>query len=229
LSTAYDGQAAVTVLGLGPMGRALAGAFLDAGLRTTVWNRTPGRERELTAHGAVWAGSVAEAVDASPLTVVCVVNYDAADAVLRQDEVTDALKGRTVAHLSAGTPARARETAHWAAAHGIRYLDGAIMAMTTTIGTPDAVVIYSGPQEVYDDHRPVLETLGGTHTHLGKDIGRAAAYDIALLDIFWTAMAGYAHALAVARAEGVTELPLVGRFVRTQTRVSSPVDATVDA
>ncbi|GAB2621942.1 hypothetical protein Aab01nite_77040 [Paractinoplanes abujensis] len=30
------------------------------------------------------------------------------------------------------------------------------------------------------------------------------AYDIALLDIFWTAMAGYAHALAVARAEGIT-------------------------
>lgn len=37
-------QSAVTVLGLGPMGRALAGAFLDAGLRTTVWNRTPGRD-----------------------------------------------------------------------------------------------------------------------------------------------------------------------------------------
>ncbi len=34
-------QSAVTVLGLGPMGRALAGAFLEAGLRTTVWNRTP--------------------------------------------------------------------------------------------------------------------------------------------------------------------------------------------
>jgi hypothetical protein len=43
------------------------------------------------------------------------------------------------------------------------------------------------------------------HTHLGEDIGRAAAYDIALLDIFGTAMAGYAHELAVAKAEGVTD------------------------
>jgi hypothetical protein len=33
----------------------------------------------------------------------------------------------------------------------------------------------------------VLEKLGGTRTHLGTDIGRAAAYDIALLDIRWTA------------------------------------------
>ncbi|MET9965068.1 NAD(P)-binding domain-containing protein [Streptomyces sp. NPDC006356] len=205
----YDHESAVTVIGLGPMGRALAGAFLDAGLRVTVWNRTPGRDRELVERGVTSAASAAEAVAASPLTVVCVVNYAAADAVLRQDAVTDALKGRTVVNLSADTPARARDAAAWADAHGIRYLDGAIMAMTTTIGTPDAVVIYSGPEELYREHQPVLGTLGGTHTHLGEDIGRAAAYDIALLDIFWTAMSGYAHGMAVARAEGITARELL--------------------
>ncbi|MDC0770240.1 NAD(P)-dependent oxidoreductase [Streptomyces sp. HD] len=200
----HDHESAVTVLGLGPMGRALAGAFLDAGLRVTVWNRTPGRDGELLDRGATSAASPAEAVAASALTVVCVVNYDAADAVLRQDAVTDALKGRTVVNLTADTPARARDTAEWAAAHGVRYLDGAIMTPTTTIGTADGVFIHSGPEELYREHRPVLDALGGTHTHLGEDIGRAAAYDIALLDIFWTAMAGYAHAVAVAQAEGIT-------------------------
>ncbi|MFE0571307.1 MULTISPECIES: NAD(P)-dependent oxidoreductase [Streptomyces] len=197
-------QSAVTVLGLGPMGRALAGAFLEAGLRTTVWNRTPGRDRDLLARGASGARSAEEAVAASPLTVVCVVNYDAADAVLRRDAVAGALKGRTVVNLSADTPERARDLADWAAGHGVRYLDGAIMTPTTTIGTPAAVFLHAGPEDLYEEHRPVLEALGGTHTHLGEEIGRAAAYDIALLDIFWTAMAGYAHALAVARAEGIT-------------------------
>ncbi|WP_431991433.1 NAD(P)-dependent oxidoreductase [Streptomyces albogriseolus] len=197
-------QSAVTVLGLGPMGRALAGAFLEAGLRTTVWNRTPGRDRDLLARGASGARSAEEAVAASPLTVVCVVNYDAADAVLRRDAVAGALKGRTVVNLSADTPERARDLADWAAGHGIRYLDGAIMTPTTTIGTPAAVFLHAGPEDLYEEHRPVLDALGGTHTHLGEEIGRAAAYDIALLDIFWTAMAGYAHALAVARAEGIT-------------------------
>ncbi|CDR17505.1 6-phosphogluconate dehydrogenase NAD-bindingprotein [Streptomyces iranensis] len=200
----YSEQSAVTVLGLGPMGRALAGAFLDAGLRITVWNRTPGRDRELIERGAVGASSAEEAVAASALTVVCVVNYDASDAILRRDAVTDALKGRTVVNLSADTPDRARDTADWAAGHGIRYLDGAIMTPTTTMGTPASVFIHSGPAELYQEHRPVLEALAGTHTHLGEEIGRAAAYDIALLDIFWTAMAGYAHALAVARAEGIS-------------------------
>ncbi|MET8305251.1 NAD(P)-binding domain-containing protein [Micromonospora sp. NPDC005173] len=197
-------EKSVTVLGLGPMGRSLAGAFLDAGLQTTVWNRTPGRDWELVQRGAVSARSVEEAVAASGLTVVCVVNYDASDAILRRDAVTDALKGRTVVNLTADTPDRARDTADWAAKHGVRYLDGAIMTPITTIGTPQAVLIHSGPTELYAEHQPVLDALGGTHTHLGEEIGRAAAYDIALLDIFWTAIAGYAHALAVAKVEGVT-------------------------
>ncbi|GAB3163503.1 NAD(P)-dependent oxidoreductase [Microbispora hainanensis] len=197
-------QSAVTVLGLGPMGRALAGAFLNAGVRTTVWNRTPGTDRQLAERGAYGAPTPEAAVAASELTVICVVNYDAADAVVRREAVAGALGGRTLVNLTADTPGRARSTAAWAAEHGIEYLDGAIMTPTTTIGTPAAVFLHSGPEELYRRHRPVLEALGGTHTHLGEEIGRAAAYDIALLDVFWTAMAGYAHALAVARAEGVT-------------------------
>ncbi|MFC8174873.1 NAD(P)-dependent oxidoreductase [Streptomyces sp. NPDC057242] len=194
----------VTVLGLGPMGRALAGAFLAAGVRTTVWNRTPGREGDLVERGAVPAASAEEAVAASALTVICLVNYDATDSVLRRPAVTDALRGRTVANLSADVPDRARDTGRWAAEHGIGYLDGAIMTPTPTIGTPEGVFLYGGPEPLYLEHRPVLDALSGSHTHLGEDIGRAAAYDVALLDIFWTSMSGYVHALALARAEGIT-------------------------
>ncbi|CAM5499104.1 hypothetical protein SCYAM73S_06567 [Streptomyces cyaneofuscatus] len=45
--------------------------------------------------------------------MVCVVNYDAVDAVLRRDAVAGALKGRTVVNLTADTPGRARDTAAW--------------------------------------------------------------------------------------------------------------------
>ncbi|MFF2303543.1 NAD(P)-dependent oxidoreductase [Streptomyces sp. NPDC058128] len=201
-------RTAVTVLGLGPMGRALAAAFLAAGTGTTVWNRTPGKDRELVAAGAVVAPTAEEAVAASPLTVVCLVNYDATDSVLRQEAVAAALKGRTVVNLSADTPGRARDTGRWAGEHGIGYLDGAIMTPTTSIGTPAGVFLYSGPEALHAEHRAVLDTLGGAHTHLGEEIGRAAAYDIALLDIFWTSMAGFAHAVAVARAEGISATEL---------------------
>ncbi|MEU1423015.1 NAD(P)-binding domain-containing protein [Kitasatospora sp. NPDC005751] len=193
----------VTVLGLGPMGRALAGAFLDAGVHTTVWNRTPGRDAALVARGAVSAATTEEAVAASELTVICVVNYDASDAVLHREEVEAALKGRTLVNLTADSPDRARATAAWAAQHGIGYLDGAIMTPAPSIGSPEAVFIHSGPADLYERYAPVLAALGGTHTHLGEEIGRAAGFDIALLDIFWTAMAGFVHALALAKAEGI--------------------------
>jgi 3-hydroxyisobutyrate dehydrogenase-like beta-hydroxyacid dehydrogenase len=83
------------------------------------------------------------------------------------------------------------------------------MSPTPSIGTPTAVVCYAGPAELHRELRPVLDALGGTQVHLGEEVGRAAAYDIALLDLFWTAMAGYAHAMAIARAEGITARELL--------------------
>ena len=195
-------QTTVTVLGLGPMGRALAGAFLAAGHRTTVWNRSPGKTGDLASRGAKVARTAAEAVAASDLVVACVINYDAVHQIL--DPAVDALSGRTLVNLSADTPQAARKAAAWAAEHGFDYLDGAIMTPVLTMGTPDAVLLYSGPQEVYERHRPVLDALGGTATFLGTDPGRAAAHDVTLLDLFWTSIAGIVHAFALARAENIS-------------------------
>jgi len=189
---------AVTVLGLGPMGRALATAFLANGHPTTVWNRTPGKAGDL---GARVAATAEEAVAASGLVVACVINHEAVHQILAP--VVDTLRGRTLVNLSADTPDAARKAAAWAAEHGVDYLDGAIMTPVFTIGTPDAVLLHSGPAEVYERHRPTLDALGGTATYLGADPGRAAAHDIALLDLFWTSVSGVVHAFALARAENI--------------------------
>ena len=86
-------------------------------------------------------------------------------------------------NLTADSPKRAREMATWAAQHGVDYLDGAIMTPTPTIGTPAASVLYSGPESIFKVHQPTLASLGGTTSYLGADPGRAAAYDVALLDL----------------------------------------------
>lgn len=192
----------VTIIGLGPMGQALAGSFLKNGHPTTVWNRSIGKADALVVQGASLAATVADAIAASPLVIVCVLDYNAVHAIL--DPVGDVLKGRTLVNLTADSPKRAREMAGWAAGHGIDYLDGAIMTPTPTIGQPTAVVLYSGATDVYEKHRPTLASLGGTATHLGTDPGRAAAFDVALLDIYWTFVSGYVHALTLARAENIS-------------------------
>lgn len=56
----------ITVLGLGNMGTALAGALIDAGHPTTVWNRSPARAEPLGARGATAADTAEFAVSASP-------------------------------------------------------------------------------------------------------------------------------------------------------------------
>ncbi|WP_410874075.1 NAD(P)-binding domain-containing protein [Nocardia sp. A7] len=58
----------VTVLGAGSMGSALAGAFLAAGYRTHVWNRTHARTAPLLRAGATAHPDIADAIAASRCT-----------------------------------------------------------------------------------------------------------------------------------------------------------------
>jgi 3-hydroxyisobutyrate dehydrogenase-like beta-hydroxyacid dehydrogenase len=201
LDQAAAAPGTVSVLGLGPMGHALARAFLQAGHPTTVWNRTAARADALVAQGAARAATAADAVAASPLVIACLRDDNAVHATL--DPVGEILQGQVLVNLTSTSPEQARTTAAWATERGIDYLDGAIMTPTPTIGQPSALVLYSGPENLYQAHRPTLASLGGTATYLGSEVGRAAAYDVALLDIFWTSVSGIVHGLALARAEGI--------------------------
>ncbi|WP_405614876.1 NAD(P)-binding domain-containing protein [Streptomyces sp. NBC_01511] len=191
----------VTILGLGLMGGALAEAFLRAGHPTTVWNRTAAKADPLVAKGATLAGSVADAVAASPLVIVCVLDYDAVHAFL--DPVGDGLNGRVLVNLTSGTSQGARETAEWAAGHGASYLDGAILTDPDGVGTAEAVVLYSGPRATFEAHEPTLRLLGGATAHLGDDHGLSSLYDVAVLGLMWGILNSFLQGTAVLGAAGV--------------------------
>jgi 3-hydroxyisobutyrate dehydrogenase-like beta-hydroxyacid dehydrogenase len=204
----------VTVIGLGAMGRALAHAFLAAGHPTTVWNRTPSRADELTKQGAVAAPTVADAVAASALTVVCVLDRAAVESVL--DGTGDRLAGASLVNFTSSTPEEARVLAGRATGAGARYLDGKIMVPTPLIGTDDAFFLYAGDRTVLDDHAEALQALGGEAALLGDDPGLAALYDLAMLDVFFNGMAAFLHAAALVGADGVPAerfLPYAQRIV----------------
>ncbi|AXB47635.1 NAD(P)-dependent oxidoreductase [Amycolatopsis albispora] len=190
----------VTVLGLGLMGRALAGALRRDGHATTVWNRTAAKADDLVAEGATLAASIRDAVSANTLIIACVSDYEALRDLL--DPVGDLLDGRVLVNLTSGTSAEARETATWAAGHGAAYLDGAIMAVPAAIGTAEAVLLHSGPREAFDQHEPVLRSLGTT-THLGEDHGLSSLYDVAVLGLMWSILNGFLQGAALLGAAGV--------------------------
>ncbi|WP_433698992.1 NAD(P)-dependent oxidoreductase [Nocardiopsis sp. CA-288880] len=192
--------AGVTVIGLGPMGRAMAGAFLDSGRPVTVWNRTAARADGLVARGATRAAGVEEALAANEVVVLSLTDHAAMRALLAP--ATAALPGRILVNLGSDTPERAREAARWLSGHGAHHLTGGVRSDPSGIGSPGSSTFYSGPGEVFHRHRETLEVLTAA-THLGEDPGLAALYYQLGMTFFWTSVLGWLQTLAVARAHGI--------------------------
>ncbi len=191
-----ESQKHVGVLGLGRMGAALAGALLGAGHDVSVWNRSPLKAGPLLDRGARLAATPAEAASAD-VVLSCLSAYDT------QRPVLEAASPKVLVNLTSGTPEQARGVAKWAASEGIDYVDGVIMAVPQGIGTPAARILYGGSEPAFAAQRDVLEVLGAP-VFLGEDAGLPALYDLALLGMMWSTMAGYLHALALVGTEGVT-------------------------
>ncbi|MGW6243958.1 NAD(P)-dependent oxidoreductase [Streptomyces roseolus] len=203
----------VTVIGLGPMGQAMAGAFLDRGYDVTVWNRTAARADALVARGAVLAPSVKEALAANELVVLSLTDYDAVYAALGPAE--GALDGRVLVNLSSDTPEKARAAARWAAERGAVQLTGGVTVPPSGIGQAESSTFYSGPRDVFDRHRPALEVITGRTDHRGEDPGLAALmYQIGMV-MFWTSMLSYWQAIALADANGLKAADILPHAVET--------------
>ncbi|MEE1792717.1 NAD(P)-binding domain-containing protein [Streptomyces sp. BE308] len=194
-------HAPVTVIGLGPMGVALAEALLEHGHPTTVWNRTPEKANNLVTKGVHRAGTVAEAVSASPVTIMCLKDYETMYAVL--GSAGSALKGRVMVNLNSGTPNEAHAAVSWATERGIGYLDGAIMVPPPLVGRPESVFLYSGSQDVFDEHRATLASMGDPR-YLGSDPSLAVLYNAALLGMMYATMNGFLHATALVGSANVS-------------------------
>jgi 3-hydroxyisobutyrate dehydrogenase-like beta-hydroxyacid dehydrogenase len=200
-------RAPVTVIGLGAMGSALAGAFLAAGHPTTVWNRSPERAAPLVARGAVPAGTVADAVAANPLVITCLTTYAATREGLEPAAAT--LSGRALVTFNSGSPADARAMAEWAGRWGARFLDGAIKNVPTAIGAPDTLLHYGGDRTVFDEYEPTLRALGGDTVHLGDEPDLAALYEMAVGGTLLPALVGFFQGAAVVQARGLPASSLV--------------------
>ncbi|GAB3460531.1 NAD(P)-dependent oxidoreductase [Actinophytocola sediminis] len=183
-----------TVIGLGKMGRALAASLVDNGHDTTVWNRTPGRAADLAVTHTTTA---ADAVAANELVVLCLLDFDSVVAVLDGLD----LSGRTVVNLTTGTPAEAVKLAALITGRGADFLDGGIMAIPSMIGTPAAVVLYSGDEQAFVRVGDVLAAFG-ERRYLGAEPGLAALHDIAMLTGMYGMLGGFVQAAAMVRTEG---------------------------
>ncbi|MEU7862022.1 NAD(P)-binding domain-containing protein [Nonomuraea sp. NPDC049141] len=215
----------ISILGLGLMGQALARTLVKAGHSVTVWNRTDGKADGL---GATSVATPAEAVEASPLVIVCVLDYAAVREILGSVQLDD----RVLLNLTNGRPAEARELAEWVAARGGDYLDGGIMAVPQMIGTPGALILYSGSQPAFERYEQALGALARPR-YLGADAGLAPLYDLAMLTGMYGQIAGFLEAAALIAsekrpvAEFTSELlvPWLTAMATMQPRLAADIEA----
>ncbi|WP_454684832.1 NAD(P)-dependent oxidoreductase [Ancylobacter moscoviensis] len=192
----------VSLLGLGSMGSALARALIAAGIRPTLWNRSPARGAPF-ASSANLADSIVDAVERSDLVISCLINYAATRSSLDRPEVIEALKGKTLVQLATGLPADATELAEWAGRHGIRYLDGRICCFPATIGRPDAVIYYGGDTATFETHVGTLVALAGKSIYAGENVTNPTMLDCAFLSYCFAAPMAMLHGAAICEAAGL--------------------------
>ncbi|WP_154794904.1 NAD(P)-dependent oxidoreductase [Occultella kanbiaonis] len=190
----------VTVLGLGEMGSALARTLVDRGYHTTVWNRTATRATPLAEAGATVAATALEAVAASPLVIICLLDSAAVETVLATIE--SSVSGKVLVDVTSGSPGQARANADWTRERAARYLDGGIMGDSPYVGTPNVKFSFSGDRGAFEAHESTLQELGDIAYH-GEDAGLASVEFLAQVAVGYEFLIGLLHTLSLVDAEGV--------------------------
>jgi 3-hydroxyisobutyrate dehydrogenase-like beta-hydroxyacid dehydrogenase len=193
----------ITVLGLGSMGSAIAGLFIDHSHQVTIWNRTANKAAPFAKKGASIAATPAEGIAASELVVMCVYDYAAANAILNADGVAKALSGKILVQLTTGSPEEARKALAWTEENNVKFLAGAIQAAPSQMGRPDTPLLLSGNAAIYRSIEPVLKQLAGNIAFLGDQIDAAATMDLATLSYVYGATAGFLHGALIAETQGL--------------------------
>lgn len=193
----------VTVIGLGKMGKALASAFIQNKVDTTIWNRDLSKSESLVKSGAKVAAKASEAIKSNPIIIVCISNYEAVKSVFCEDEMISFLKDKIVIQLSTGTPKDACDFAHWVEATGAAYIDGRILSWTKQIGTPEATIMVSGKEEVYNKTSDLLKILAGNLIYMGEDVKKPAAMFSATLSYLAGHWIGLSYGALICERGGV--------------------------
>ena len=192
-------RSSATVIGLGPMGRAIVRVLLAAGTDVTVWNRSAAKAEAMAELGAHRAESVAEALDRNEVIILSLTHYAAMYDVLGQ--APERLRDKVIVNLSSDSPDVTRAGARWVRSHGAQFLSGGFMSAGDNITHPASYILYSGPREIFDAHAVLLRPLSPPE-YLGTDDGLAQLFYQALLTLFHPWLVGYNQALAVIERSG---------------------------
>jgi len=191
-------------IGLGIMGKPMAGNLLRAGYQLVVCNRSQGAVQELVAAGAEAASSPRQVGARCGVIVTMLPNSPhVKEVVLGPNGILEGAKpGTVIIDMSSISPLAVREIAATATEKGIEMLDAPVSG-----GEPKAIdgtlsIMVGGKQEVFDRCFELLSTLGTSVVHCGG-IGAGNVTKLANQIIVALNIAAMSEALVLGAKAGV--------------------------
>lgn len=195
-------------IGLGAMGRPLAGHLLRAGHALAVWSRRPEAAATLVAAGAKACASPAEVARYAEVVFTMVTGgEDVAAVTLGEQGLIHASEpGHDAFSTLVDMSTIAPETARWVAARlgerGIAMLDAPVSGGPTAAVNASLAIMVGGTAEVLARVRPLFEIFGKTIVHVGGN-GAGQVAKACNQMIMVAAIQACAEAVAMAGASGV--------------------------
>lgn len=159
----------VGFIGLGIMGRPMAGHLIDAGHTLTVWNRSRPGIDALVEKGATAGGSPADV--ASQSEVVFTMVGDSPDveqvALGANGIIHGASAGLIHVDMSTISPAVTRRIATAYAEKGIEMLDAPVSGGEAGAINAALSIMVGGSESAFERAKPLFEAMGKSITHCG--------------------------------------------------------------
>jgi 3-hydroxyisobutyrate dehydrogenase-like beta-hydroxyacid dehydrogenase len=217
---------AVTIIGLGGMGKAILQCYRKHGYFVHGWNRTPRHEEYLTDEGVTIHDTVEEAVAATDIIVV-VINSEphlkTLHDLLIPNDTSSArilLAGKTLINFVNHEPFAARDLELELETHRMDHVAGSLFAVPEAICSPGALILLSAPERssaAMEKMIPSLSLLGSVESFSG-DVGYGSIVSICLIQTLYFGLAGFELALLVLEKYG-TPPATADRFLELESQV----------
>lgn len=195
---------AVGFIGLGIMGRPMAGHLLKAGFPLTVYNRTRAKAEALAAEGARLADTPSDVARAADVIVVMVSDSPDVEAVVAgKDGVAEGVRqGAVVVDMGTVAPDTERRMAELLRARGADYVDAPVSGGDVGAKNATLAIMAGGSATALDRARPVLEKLGKSITHCGE-VGSGQLAKLCNQILVGVGCLAVSEAVALARRGGL--------------------------
>jgi 3-hydroxyisobutyrate dehydrogenase len=213
----------VAFIGLGRMGRGMAGRYLDAGFTVVLWNRSKAKADDLIARGAHWAASPEDAAIDADAVVSMVADDEASRRVwLGKDGAAGAMKAGALAiECSTVSYAHALDLSHELRGRGLVYIDCPVTGLPDAAAGGKLTLLVGAESADLDRARPFLTPIGSTIRHFGG-VGSGTVYKLINNLMGAIQIAGIAEGLAIAEQAGL-DMKLVLEAIETGVAASPQV------